>query len=236
MKTINRSIRKMLLLSIIFTTLASSLLLASVKEQVAQATKDYAATHVAEKKSFDDLVNVASEIPTIVLDIRYATDNNFTGKTVYTQPVCYLRRAAVEKLKLVQEELKLQGLGLKIFDGYRPYDVQGVFWKLCPDPRYVSDPANGSKHNRGAAVDLTLISLATGNEIAMPSAFDDFTEKAHRKYAAMNPVAAKNCKLLEDAMTKHGFTGLPTEWWHFDFNGWEQYPLLNVSFETLAAN
>ena len=219
-----------------FVATGSGDILAHVKEQVAQATKEYAASvkKLAPKPS--DLVNLATVVPGIVLDIKYATDDNFTGKTVYTQAACYLRRAAAEQLVAVQAELKTKGLGIKVFDGYRPYDVQGKFWELCPDPRYVADPAKGSKHNRGAAIDLTLIDLKTGKELFMPSAFDDFTEKAHRTYESMAPEAAANCKLLEDAMTKRGFTGLPTEWWHFDFDGWQDYPLLNVSFEVLAVS
>ena len=214
---------------------------ADVKTDVQVATMAYAKKYKESIHNPDDLVNVKQAISNVVLDIKYATDNNFTGKAVYTQPVCYLRRTVVEALKKVQQELNKQGLGLKIWDGYRPYDVQGLFWNLCPDPRYVGDPAKGSKHNRGAAVDLTIISLATGKEFVMPSAFDDFSEKAHRNYSTMSSLEAKNCKLLEDIMTKYGFTGLPTEWWHFDYTGtqqkslsWQQFALLNVSFEELV--
>ncbi|MBM3893044.1 M15 family metallopeptidase [Candidatus Dependentiae bacterium] len=213
---------------------------ADVKSVVQQATTAYVKARKKGSAALDDLVNVAQAIPSIVLDIKYATDNNFTGKAVYTHSVCYLRRAVVDALKQVQQELGKQGFGLKIWDGYRPYMVQQKFWDLVPDPRYVGDPAKGSKHNRGAAVDLTIISLTTGKELTMPSAFDDFSEKAHRNYAAMSPEAAKNCRFLEDAMTKHGFAGLPTEWWHFDYTGgqeqaprWQQFALLNVSFEEL---
>ncbi len=214
---------------------------ADVKSAVQQATAAYVKAHKKNNNAPDDLVNVAQAIPSIILDIKYATNNNFTGKVVYTQSVCYLRRRVVEALEQVQQELGKEGLGLKIWDGYRPYTVQQKFWNLVPDPRYVGDPAKGSKHNRGAAVDLTIISLKTAKELAMPSAFDDFSEKAHRNYTIMTPEAAKNCRRLEDAMTKYGFVGLPTEWWHFDYIGeqaasprWQQFALLNVSFEELA--
>lgn len=208
---------------------------ADVKADVKNATEAYLSAHKKNMHPLpDDMVNVAQAMPNVVLDIKYATDNNFTGKTVYTQPACYLRRAVVDALKKVQQELSQQGLGLKIWDGYRPHDVQQIFWNLVPDPRYVGDPAKCSRHNRGTAVDLALISVATGKELVMPSAFDDFSEKAHRNYAAMAPEAAKNCRLLEDAMTKQGFTGMTTEWWHFNFKDCDTYPALNISFEDLA--
>ncbi len=180
-----------------------------------------------------DLVDIANINPNIRLDIRYATTNNFTGKVVYLSSRCYLRRGTAEKLNKVQQELQELGLGLKIFDGYRPLSVQEKFWEICPDPRYVADPAEGSKHNRGSAVDVTLIELATGNELSMPSGFDEFTEKAHRAYASMLPPAGRNCKLLELIMVKHGFIPLPTEWWHFDDEDWQSYELLDKTFDQL---
>src|SRR5579885_233016 len=129
-----------------------------------------------------DLVNVATEIPTIHLDIKYATTDNFTGKKVYPVAKCYLRRSVVEKLKKVQEELLVMGLSLKIWDGYRPLSVQEIFWNLVPDERYVANPKKGSRHNRGAAVDLTIVYADSGKELLMPTAIDDFTEKAHADY------------------------------------------------------
>lgn len=189
-----------------------------------------------------DLVEVIQLDPTIVLDIRYATPDNFTGKTVYPSSRCFLRRATAEKLCLVQKELREMGLGLKIFDGYRPFSVQEIFWKVCPDDRYVGRPVRdrhgrpvaGSKHNRGAAVDLTLIDLTTGQELVMPSGFDDLSERANRNYARMAPLAAKNCKKLEDIMVKYGFEPLPTEWWHFDLTGWRAFDLLDIDFDQIC--
>lgn len=186
-----------------------------------------------------DLVNIQKINPTIRLDILYATTKNFTHKKVYPSAHCFLRRSVAKKLDLVQKELKKKGLGLKIFDGYRPLSVQKKFWSICPDPRYVLNPnkPGGSRHNRGIAVDVTLINLKTGKELEMPSAYDDFSSKAHRDYHAIekrNPIAAKNCKLLETVMHKHGFTGIKTEWWHFDFKSLETSPALDVSFEKLS--
>ncbi|MDB6024801.1 MAG: peptidase vanX D-ala-D-ala dipeptidase [Verrucomicrobiales bacterium] len=180
----------------------------------------------------DDLVNVEKEIPGIVLDIRYATTNNFTKQAVYPMAKCYLRSSSAEKLKAVQKDLKAKGLGLKIYDGYRPLSVQKKFWALVPDDRYVANPAKGSRHNRGAAVDLTIIKK-DGTELQMPTPYDDFTEKAHRDYKDLPAVAIKNRQLLEDVMTKHGFVGITTEWWHFDDVDWKNYDIMDIDFEKL---
>jgi D-alanyl-D-alanine dipeptidase len=131
-------------------------------------------------------------------------------------------------LRDVQEELGVMGLGLKIWDGFRPVAAQWKFWELVPDERYVSDPRKGGRHTRGTAVDLTLITK-DGQELSMPSAFDDFSEKAHRDYAGATKEEIKNRELLQKIMEKHGFIGLPTEWWHFDLAGWESHPPLDTT-------
>jgi D-alanyl-D-alanine dipeptidase len=179
-----------------------------------------------------DLVNVWKLDTTITLDIRYATTNNFTGKQVYDEAKFFLRNEPAMKILEVQKELKALGLGLKIFDGYRPLSVQKKFWQIMPDERYVADPKKGSRHNRGAAVDLTLVDK-NGNEIPMPTPYDDFTEKASRDYMDLSPQIIINRKFLEDLLAKYGFIGLPTGWWHFDYNGWEKYDVLDVEFKTL---
>ena len=162
----------------------------------------------------------------IQIELRYATTENFTHKRVYRSGRCRLRPAAATALVAAQRELRARGLGLKVWDCYRPLSVQKVFWSLVPDERYVADPAKGSRHNRGAAVDVTLVD-ARGRELPMPTKFDDFSERAHRDFAALPEDARRNRALLEDVMTRHGFTGLPTEWWHFDLNGWEAYEIPN---------
>jgi len=182
-----------------------------------------------------DLVNVWKSDTTIILDIRYATTNNFTGKQVYDEAKFFLRTEPAQKILEVQKELKTLGLGLKIFDGYRPLSVQKKFWELVPDERYVADPKKGSRHNRGAAVDLTLIDK-NGNEISMPTQYDDFTDKASRSYMDFPAQIIINRKFLEDIMAKHGFTGMPSEWWHFDYQGWEKYDVLDVDFKELENN
>lgn len=177
------------------------------------------------------LVKIDASIPR---DIRYATVHNFTHQKVYSVAECYLENVVAQALAQAQREFNSLGLSLKVFDGYRPLSVQRIFWNLFPDERYVADPKKGSRHNRGCAVDLTLIDLATGNELPMGTDFDDFTERAHRDCTDLAPQVLENRQKLEDIMRKHSFTGLPTEWWHFDFNGWEAYPIRDVSFEELG--
>lgn len=165
----------------------------------------------------------------ILLDIRYATVNNFTGKQVYPSARCYLRKDIAGRLSKVQTLLRRQGLGLKVYDCYRPFSVQEQFWRIMPDERYVLEPerkdgiiVKSSRHNRGAAVDVTLVDKK-GRELPMPTEFDDFSEKAHRNSTASSPEAFKNSKTLEKAMVSQGFEPLPTEWWHFDGPGWQDY-------------
>lgn len=189
----------------------------------------------------NSLVEINKIIPSVQLDIRYATKNNFTGKVVYPSAKCYLQKEAVVALKKVQDELALQkdkkhpmGLGLKIFDGYRPLSIQKIFWQICPNENFVANPTKGSKHNRGTAVDLTLIDIKTGKELLMPSEYDDFSDKAFRNYEKMpNDEIRKNCKILETVMSKQGFKPLPSEWWHFDFKNWERHPILDVQLNDI---
>lgn len=189
------------------------------------------------------IIELKKEIPNIVLDIRYATTNNFTGKKVYPSARCFLATKAALALKNVQAALNKEGLGLKVFDAYRPFFVQEIFWKACPDARYVAKatrdatgkPVKGSKHNRGVAVDLTLIKLDTEQELEMPSQFDDFSEKAHSDYSGASPEACANRAKLKRVMAKFGFEQEPTEWWHFNFKGWKKYPLCDKSFKDFDA-
>ena len=162
----------------------------------------------------DDFVDVSSVIEDAVIDIRYATKDNFTGTKLYPVARCKLRRAVVERLAKVAEALRKQDRRLLIWDCYRPLAIQKVLWKKVPDPRYVADPKVGSKHNRGAAVDLALVDLA-GKALVLPTKFDEFTEAAHRKHA-LEGVKGREAKRLAEAMTAAGFVAIDTEWWHFD--------------------
>lgn len=175
----------------------------------------------------DPIVDLSDVDPRIVIDLRYATDQNFTNQVLYPAGMrCRLRASVAQRLRRVQDHLVAQGMGLKIYDGLRPLEVQRTMWQIMPDSRYVADPAKGSRHNRGAAVDVTLVDLA-GRELEMPTPYDDFTEAAHRAYAGCSDAAAKHRKQLEEAMYAEGFTGLQTEWWHFDAPNWQEYALVD---------
>ena len=175
----------------------------------------------------EPLVDVSDVDPRIVLDLRYATANNFIGRPLYPTARCLLRKSVARRLRRVQDRLVRLGLGLKVYDGYRPLSVQRKMWRVLPDPAYVANPAKGSRHNRGAAVDVTLVDTE-GRELEMPTEFDDFTPAAHRSCAGGTVAARRNRDLLTRAMEAEGFQGLETEWWHFDAPGWEQYGVLDV--------
>jgi zinc D-Ala-D-Ala dipeptidase len=172
----------------------------------------------------------------IPLDIRYATENNFMKKTLYPVAKSYLRAPAARALAAVQRELAPRGIGIKVFDGYRPYRVTEAMWEPIKNPDYVADPAKGSRHNRGAAIDLTLIDLGTGAELPMPTPYDDFTSRAAHAFTDLPANVLANRALLRDVMTKHGFEPLPSEWWHYDFKGWERFELMDVGLEELQVS
>jgi D-alanyl-D-alanine dipeptidase len=168
------------------------------------------------------------------LDIRYATPDNFMKTTLYPVAKAYLRAPAARALSEVKTELATYGLGIKVFDAYRPYRVTVAMWEPIKNPDYVADPAKGSRHNRGAAVDLTLVDLYTGEELPMPTPYDDFTPRAAHAFMDLPEDALKNRALLRDVMTRHGFEPLASEWWHYDFRGWEKFELLDLPFEQLT--
>lgn len=182
------------------------------------------------------LVDIKSINPNIILDIRYATPNNFLNQKLYPVAKCALRKEVAEKLSQVQTDLETIGLGLKVYDCYRPLSVTKKMWKVLPDSRYVANPTTGSRHNRGAAVDVTLIDLSTGKELEMPTEFDDFSEKAWRSYSGNKPEVQRNTELLKTKMKKYGFEALITEWWHFDAVGWEKFSILDVPLQQLIIN
>jgi len=178
----------------------------------------------------EPLVDIAQVDPRIVVDIKYATADNFMGRPLYPVNRCLLRESVAARLKQVQDDLVAQGYGLKIHDGYRPLSVQKLMWEVMPDERFVADPAKGSRHNRGAAVDVTLVD-ASGRELPMPSAYDEFSERAHRAYAGGSEATRRNRDLLIRAMQRRGFTVLESEWWHFDAPGWKHYPVMDVGLD-----
>jgi zinc D-Ala-D-Ala dipeptidase len=169
----------------------------------------------------------------IPVDIRYATANNFMKTPLYPVAKAFLRAPAARALVEVQRELASRGVGIKVFDAYRPYRVTEAMWEPIRNPDYVADPARGSRHNRGAAVDLTLIDLKTGEELAMPTGYDDFTPRAAHAFNELPAEALEHRALLRDVMSRHGFEPLPSEWWHYDFRGWEGFELMDVPLESL---
>jgi D-alanyl-D-alanine dipeptidase len=182
-----------------------------------------------------DLVELVRLDPAIKLDIRYASTNNFMGTPMYTQARAFLERPAAEALLRALPELKAQGYGVIIHDGYRPWYVTKIFWEATPNHQkiFVADPKAGSRHNRGCAVDLSLYDLKTGEEVVMPSGYDEMTERAYAHYPGGTAEERVRRDLLRHAMVKQGFEVNPTEWWHFDYKEWREYPILNIRFEDL---
>jgi len=181
-----------------------------------------------------DLVDIQAMNPNIVLDIAYATPNNFVNSIVYETPKCFLHKDAASAIDRVQRHLEFAGFGLKIWDGYRPLWAQQMLWNILPDDRYVAPPQKGGRHTRGTAVDLTLIYLSSGEELLMPTPFDDFTSNAHRDCQTLSEEILHNRQFLEDTMVTIGhFVPYFYEWWHFDLQNWQNYTPLNVSFSQL---
>lgn len=180
------------------------------------------------------LIDLEKFVPGIVLDIRYATKNNFTGEQIYTSAKAFARKPVALALLRAQEELKKQGLGIKIYDAYRPYKATVRFYEVYKDTTYVASPYKGSRHNRGCALDVTLINLKTGEELKMPTEYDSFRKEAWPSTPVADPVARKNRALLIAVMERQGFKVNSSEWWHFDFKGWSAYEVLDIDFEQLT--
>jgi D-alanyl-D-alanine dipeptidase len=190
----------------------------------------------------DELVCVKEFIPDIVIDLKYNTVDNFLSQKMYTTDECYLARNVVDRLVIIQDSLRNiltydsisypQGLGLKIWDGYRPRSVQFLMWEILPDPTYVANPYTGSSHNRGAAVDVTLVDLSTGDELEMPTYFDDFSEMASHTYMNLPANVIANRTLLKNMMTQIGGLSLyNAEWWHYSYPAATSYPLLDFQLK-----
>ena len=182
-----------------------------------------------------DLVDLETLDPTIKLDIIYATSDNFLRTPFYEKPKAFLQRPAADALVRIQRKLREKGYGLLVTDAYRPWYVTKMFWDATPKDKklFVADPARGSRHNRGCAVDVTLYSLATGQQVKMVSGIDEMTGKSKAYYMGGAALQRWHRDLLIQVMKSEGFTVYPYEWWHFDFKGWEKYPILNLSFDEL---
>jgi zinc D-Ala-D-Ala dipeptidase len=183
-----------------------------------------------------DLVELGRLDAALRLDVRYATSNNFMGRPVYAEARAFLQRPAADALLRALAALRPKGYGLLVFDGYRPWAVTKAFWdSVTPEQRaFVADPAKGSKHNRGCAVDLSLFVLATGREVEMPSPYDEMSERAHPDFAGGTAARREARDLLRTVMEAEGFTVESNEWWHFNYKDWPLYPILDIPFAAVA--
>jgi D-alanyl-D-alanine dipeptidase len=182
-----------------------------------------------------DIVDIKEVNPRIIVDMRYATEDNFTKKRLYDSNTCFLRKSTAVKLDAVQKELERMSLGLKVWDCYRPMAVQRILWQILPDERYVANPKKGSHHNRACSVDVTLVD-SQGKELQMPTGFDDFSPRAHHHYKDLPDQVIRNRELLKGLMEKAGFISLPDEWWHYDDEKWKQFELIDVPFQDLLGH
>src|SRR5579872_3585112 len=194
-----------------------------------------AARPPVEKGEFrkSDLVDLAALDPRIKLDIRYATSDNFLSTPVYSSARAFLQRPAAEALLRAHRELMKQGYGLLIFDAYRPWYVTKIFWDATPPDKheFVADPSQGSRHNRGCAVDLTLYELKTGKEVEMTGGYDEMSQRSYPNYTGGTPEQRARRDLLRRAMEQQGFTVYESEWWHFDYRDWQYYGIGNIPFD-----
>lgn len=211
------------------TLLLALLLLAGCQHGPPRETGDF-------RKS--DLVEIIKLDPSVRLDIRYATTNNFMHRPVYRQAKAFLQRPAAEALVRAHRSLKAKGYGIVVFDGYRPWSVTKLFWDSASEAErkieFVANPKKGSRHNRGCAADISLFELSTGAEVKMPSEYDEFSERAFPTYAGGSTEARAARDLLRSVMETEGFTVYPAEWWHFDYKDWREYQILDLPFERIA--
>ena len=224
-------------IGLIFSTVIVSNLAAQspsyTRPAVTDKWKEY--RQQVQTDSMKKMIELKSAIPGLLYDLRYAGTGNFMKRRMYPKgtDITFMRMAAVQGLQKVQKELNEKGLGLKIFDAYRPYSVTEKFWELVKDERYVANPAKGSGHNRGIAVDLTIINLSTKEELDMGTGFDNFSDTAHSTYTQLPASVIQNRQLLRSLMEKNGFKVLDTEWWHFYLPGSDKYELLDIKFREL---
>jgi len=181
----------------------------------------------------NELVDLADFIPNVVIDIRYADTNNFTGKKIYTDARAFARKPVAEALLQIQQILAKDFLGLKIYDAYRPYSATLYFYEVYGDTTFVAAPWKGSIHNRGCAVDVSLVDLKTGKELNMPTPFDEFSERASLNYKNLTAEQIANREKLVTVMTENGFTKYEHEWWHFNIKNRDKYKLMDLSFQEL---
>jgi zinc D-Ala-D-Ala dipeptidase len=194
--------------------------------------KEYRLSVILNDKK--ELVDVKKLLPTIVLDLRYSTENNFTNTILYKKVFStYMRKPAANALLQIQNSLQQKGLGIKIFDAYRPYTATKLMWDLIHDDRYVANPKNGSNHNRGLAIDLTIVNLKTLQELDMGTGFDNFTDTAHHTFINLPKTVLDNRRFLKNTMEQFGFKSFDTEWWHYSWPNDMDYEVLDLNFSIL---
>lgn len=191
----------------------------------------------SDKKSTDTqkLFELTKLTDNIILDIKYATPDNFTKQVLYDEARFFLRESTAKKFLNAVKDFEKMGYKVRVFDGYRPLSVQKKMWKILPDEKFVADPAKGSRHNRGGAVDMTLTDK-NGKDINMGTPYDDFTEKAHPLYKDFPADVLKNREIIKSVMEKNGFSQFPTEWWHYDDKDWEKFGIIDKDFSQIETN
>lgn len=188
---------------------------------------DFPSDRLVEVNGLVELLKVDSSF---LVDLKYASDDNFTGRKIYSRSLCLIHKNTAVKLVAANNEFKELGYSIKVFDAYRPYSAQKTLWDAASDKAYVASPTKGSIHNRGAAVDITLVDRE-GHEVEMPSAYDEFSKRSHLAYKDCPEIQIKNRELLGSIMVKNGFRRISKEWWHFEDTDASEYPLLDISFE-----
>jgi len=181
---------------------------------------------------YKNLIQVTNQAKNLLLDIKYATTDNFTGRRLYKKPLAYLHKDVLPDFVAACEEFERLGFGVKVWDAYRPFSVTQKMWDITPESKkqYVADPAKGSVHNRGCAIDMTLYDIKTGKDLKMPTSFDDFSKRAHANADITDKNAAKNRDLLIKVMQNNHFIVEPNEWWHFNWQTYQEYSVLNDAF------
>ena len=227
----NHTYGKMLCFALFFFTVSNFVSAQNKYGLKAMTLAEYKASIKANPEK--ELIDLEKFVPGLVMDIRYATTNNFTGEKIYNMAKAYARKPVAEALKKIQAELKAKGLGIKMFDAYRPYKATVKFYEVYKDTTYVASPYRGSRHNRGCALDLTVIDLKTGKELQMPTEYDSFKKEAWPSTPVADPTVRKNRQLLIDVMEKNGFKVNGSEWWHYDFKGWKKFEVMDIDFEEL---
>jgi len=223
----------MVLLIVVVSLLAPAQEVTPFEKNLNIIRKAEAYQRLVSENPDNELVGLQAEIPDIVLDIRYATTNNFTGEQIYTQPKAFVRKPVAEALKQVQKKLNDSGLGLLVYDAYRPYAATVKFYEVYRDTTFVASPYSGSRHNRGAAVDVSLVDMKTRKELDMPTVFDSFSDTAAPDFEHISPRKKANRSILIEVMESNGFKVYQSEWWHFDYHSWRDFDLMDLSFEQL---